>query len=61
LKELREALKLVGFNLPGYETRLLEDEFKKSDVNKDGKLSFQEFEKVFKEYYYLFKLFIYIY
>ena len=46
LKELRNALKLVGFNLAGYEAREIEDDFKKNDANRDGKLAFEEFEKV---------------
>jgi Ca2+-binding EF-hand superfamily protein len=43
---LRDALKTVGIDIPGYQARALEDEFKKSDRNKDGKLSLDEFEKV---------------
>ena len=46
LSELREALKTVGVDIPGYQARALEDEYKKSDRNKDGKLSLDEFEKV---------------
>lgn len=46
LKELRAALKLVGFDLPGHEVRVLEDELKKSDANRDGKLSLDEFQNV---------------
>lgn len=46
LGELREALKSVGIDIPGYQARALEDEFKKNDRNKDGKLSVDEFEKV---------------
>lgn len=46
LKELRDALKTVGINIPGCDLRLLEDEFKKNDVNHDGKLSIEEFSKV---------------
>lgn len=48
LKELRNALKTVGINIPGCDLRLLEDEFKKNDVNHDGKLSIEEFSKVIK-------------
>lgn len=43
---MRDALKTVGVNIPGCDARFLEDEFKKSDENKDGKLSFDEFQKV---------------
>jgi Ca2+-binding EF-hand superfamily protein len=46
LKELRAALKIVGFDLPGHEVRVLEDELKKSDLNRDGKLSLNEFQHV---------------
>ena len=48
MKELRAALKLVGFDLPGYEVRMLEEDFKKSDLNKDGQLSITEFQNVKK-------------
>lgn len=46
MKELRSALKLVGFDLPGCEVRDLEDELKRSDANRDGKLSLHEFQSV---------------
>ena len=46
LSELRDALKSVGVDIPGYQARDLEQQFKKSDSNKDGKLSLEEFEKV---------------
>lgn len=48
MSELREALKLVGCELPGYQVRALEDEFKKSDTTKDGKLSIDEFEGLYE-------------
>lgn len=47
MKELRSALKLVGFDLPGYEVRMMEDDFNKMDLNKDGKLSFEEFQNLY--------------
>lgn len=42
LKELKEALDVCGFKIPGFKVRLLEEEFK----NKKGnhKLSYDEFE-----------------
>ncbi len=46
LKELRTALKLVGFDMPGFEVRRMEEDFKKNDQNNDGKLSFKEFQNV---------------
>jgi len=49
LSELREALKIVGVDIPGYQARALEDEYKKSDRNKDGKLSLDEFEKMYQK------------
>lgn len=47
LNELREALKAVGIDIPGYQARALEEEFKKSDKNHDGKLNLEEFEKLY--------------
>ena len=47
MSELREALKLVGVDIPGYKARTLEEEIKKNDRNKDGKLSLDEFEKLY--------------
>ncbi len=45
--------------MPGYEVRRLEEDFKKNDVNKDNKLSFEEFENVFfKNFIYLIQLYI---
>jgi plastin-3 len=49
LNELRSALKVVGIDIPGYEERLLIEQFKSSDANKDGKLSFEEFEKLYSK------------
>jgi hypothetical protein len=46
LFELRNALKLVGIDIPGYEARLLEDKFKSNDKDKNGKLTLEEFEQV---------------
>ncbi len=46
LSELRMALKQVGVDIPGHEARLLEEQFKSNDSNKDGKLSFEDFEQV---------------
>ena len=42
MSELRDALKACGVDIPGYEARLLEDNFKKADANRDGKLSLEE-------------------
>jgi hypothetical protein len=42
----------VGINIPGCDLRILEEEFKKNDVNHDGKLSIDEFSKV--KYFLLF-------
>ena len=47
LTELREALKLVGVDIPGYKARTLEEDIKKNEKNRDGKLSVEDFEKVF--------------
>jgi plastin-3 len=47
LRELREALKLVGLDIPGYQARTLEDELKKGNGNQDGKLSLEDFEKLY--------------
>ena len=47
LSELRNALKQVGVDIPGYEARLLEEQFKSSDKDKNGKLSLDEFEKLY--------------
>jgi len=46
LKDLRDALKIVGIDIPGCDARFLEDEFKRNDINRDGKLSLNEFSKV---------------
>jgi hypothetical protein len=47
LSELREALKIVGVDIPGYQARAIEEEFRKSDKNSDGKLNLEEFEKLY--------------
>ncbi len=49
LGELREALKVCGVDIPGYEARMLEDQFKKGDKNHDGKLSLEEFEALYSD------------
>ena len=46
LSELRDALKAVGVAIPGYEARVLEEQFKSNDQSKSGKISLEEFEKV---------------
>lgn len=50
LNELRNALKLVGIDIPGYEARLLEEKFKSSDKDKNGKLSLDEFEQLYTQF-----------
>jgi hypothetical protein len=47
LSELREALKIVGVDIPGYQARALEEEIKKNDKNKNGRLYVDEFEKLY--------------
>lgn len=47
LSELRNALKTVGIDIPGYEARVLEDQFKNNTNNKNGKMSLEEFEKLY--------------
>jgi plastin-3 len=47
LSELRAALKACGVDIPGYEARLLEENFKKADINRNGKLSLEEFESLY--------------
>lgn len=49
LSELREALKLCGIDIPGYEARLLEENFKKADTNRNGKISVEEFEALYED------------
>ncbi|XP_017782182.1 PREDICTED: plastin-2 isoform X2 [Nicrophorus vespilloides] len=47
IKELREALTKCGFKLPGWQVRQMEEEFKnKNRTNQEGKLSYDEFEKL---------------
>ncbi|XP_018566735.1 plastin-2 [Anoplophora glabripennis] len=47
LKELREALEACGFKIAGYQSRLIEEEFKNSNKMKiNGKLTYDEFEKL---------------
>lgn len=49
MSELREALKACGIDIPGYEARLIEENFKKVDANRNGKLSLQEFEALYTD------------
>ncbi|CAH0562247.1 unnamed protein product [Brassicogethes aeneus] len=49
LKELRDALEVCGIKIAGYQSRQIEEEFKKSDKSKDGKLSYTEFEKLWSD------------
>ncbi|KAG5673574.1 hypothetical protein PVAND_003611 [Polypedilum vanderplanki] len=47
LKELKEALDQVGFKLPGYQVRLMIDEFgNKQKLKTPGKLNYNEFEQI---------------
>lgn len=47
LKELKDALDQVGFKLPGYQVRLMIDEFgNKQKLKSPGKLNYGEFEKI---------------
>ncbi|KAL7019159.1 hypothetical protein ACKWTF_011023 [Chironomus riparius] len=47
LKELKEALDQVGFKLPGYQVRLMIEEFgNKHKLKTPGKLNYNEFEKI---------------
>lgn len=45
--ELRDALKMVGLDLPAFKVRDIVDSFKKADKNKDGKLSLDEFQELY--------------
>lgn len=47
LKELKDALNVCGFKIPGWKVRQMEEEFKskKRTIN-DGKLSYEEFENL---------------
>lgn len=49
LSELRDALKAVGVAIPGYEARVLEEQFKSNDQSKSGKISLEEFEKLYSK------------
>lgn len=49
LSELRDALKLCGVDIPGYQARLIEEKFKKNDSTKDGKITLEEFENLYSE------------
>lgn len=47
LKELKDALDQVGFKLPGYQVRLMIDEFgNKQKLKTPGKLNYNEFEQI---------------
>lgn len=47
MKELREALELCGLKIAGYQSRLIEEEFKNSNKTKlRGKLTYDEFIKL---------------
>ena len=47
LKELRDALDVCGFKIPGWKVRQMEEGFKqKKGSMADGKLSYEEFEKL---------------
>lgn len=49
LSELRDALKLCGVDIPGYQARLIEEKFKKNDAIKNGKITLEEFENLYSE------------
>ncbi|KAF5294787.1 hypothetical protein FQA39_LY00271 [Lamprigera yunnana] len=47
LKELKEALDVCGFKIPGWKVRQMEEDFKmKKGAMTDGKLSYEEFENL---------------
>lgn len=47
LKDLKDALDQVGFKLPGYQVRLMIDEFgSKQKLKTPGKLNYNEFEQI---------------
>ncbi|KAK5639053.1 hypothetical protein RI129_011545 [Pyrocoelia pectoralis] len=47
LKELKDALDVCGFKIPGWKVRQMEEDFKqKKGPMADGKLSYDEFEKL---------------
>lgn len=46
LSELKEALDVCGFKLPGWQVRKLIEEYDDKDKNHVGQLSLDEFEKV---------------
>lgn len=47
LKELKDALNVCGFKIPGWKVRQMEEEFKKKKRTiSDGKLSYEEFENL---------------
>ncbi|XP_046984411.1 plastin-3 isoform X1 [Schistocerca americana] len=46
LSELREALEVCGFKIPGWEVRKIIAEFNSRGSNHSGRLSFDEFEKL---------------
>lgn len=52
--ELKAALEVVGFKIPQYKVRVMVDEM---DANRDGRLSFDEFEAVSQEFFIWFLVF----
>ena len=47
MKDLKDALDQVGFKLPGYQVRLMIDEFgSKQKLKTPGKLNYNEFEQM---------------
>lgn len=51
LSELKEALDVCGFKIPGWEVRKLISEFDSRNTNHAGRLSFDEFEKVLRSFF----------
>ncbi|KAL5007401.1 hypothetical protein ScPMuIL_016207 [Solemya velum] len=47
LSELQQALKICGFDLPGYEVRNMIMEYDRGGAQGDGKLDFQEFQGLY--------------
>lgn len=61
LSELKEALDVCGFKLPGWKVRQMIEEYDdKRQIQHKGRLSFDEFEKVllvvlYQRFYFFFK------